>query len=57
MLQKSPVLDPSLKNLSYILRHREWWPDGFEWDYRYCASCAIGLCEKLWGIIDRYLAR
>lgn len=48
MLQKSPVLTPSLENLSYILRHREFWPDKFEWNYRYQSTCAIGLCELLW---------
>jgi hypothetical protein len=50
MLQKSPVLTPSLENLSYILRHREWWPEGFQWDYRYTDCCAIGLSKELWGI-------
>jgi hypothetical protein len=49
MLQKSPVLTPSLESLSYILRHREWWPDGFEWDFQACSGCAIGLCEELFG--------
>jgi hypothetical protein len=48
MLQKSPVLTPSLENLSYILRHREWWPDGFEWNFRYLNSCGIGLSQYLW---------
>lgn len=48
MLQKSPILDPSLKNLSYILRHKEWWPEGFAWDFRYCSHCAMGMCEELW---------
>jgi len=48
MLQKSPILDPSLRNLSYILRHREWWPDGFTWNYRVIDCCGWGLCEKLW---------
>lgn len=49
MLQKSPVLTPSLENLSYILRHREWWPEGFEWGFAECRTCAIGLCQELWG--------
>jgi hypothetical protein len=48
MLQKSPVLTPSLENLSYILRHREWWPEGFEWDFRCYGTCALGLSEALW---------
>ena len=50
MLQKSPVLTPSLENLSYILRHREWWPDGFKWDFRYCSECALGMSRLLWGV-------
>jgi hypothetical protein len=50
MLQKSPTLTPSLENLSYILRHREWWPDGFEWYFPYSSHCAMGLCERLWGV-------
>lgn len=49
MLKKSPWLEPSLPNLSYVLRHKEYWPEGFEWDYRYPSSCAIGLCEELYG--------
>jgi hypothetical protein len=56
MLQKSPVLTPSLENLSYILRHREWWPEGFRWNYKYCGHCAIGLCGKLWKIDPRQLS-
>jgi hypothetical protein len=50
VLQKSPTLTPSLENLSYILRHREWWPDGFRWNFRYRNSCAIGLCQKIYGV-------
>jgi hypothetical protein len=50
MLQKSPVLNPSLENLSYILRHREWWPEGFSWDFRFVDRCGIGLCHKLWNL-------
>jgi hypothetical protein len=49
MLQKSPVLTPSLENLSYILRHREWWPEGFHWNFSNCPTCAIGMCRELWG--------
>src|ERR1700688_4675131 len=48
MLQKSPTLTPSLENLSYILRHREWWPDGFRWNFLYENCCAIELCKQLW---------
>lgn len=50
---------PSLRGLSYALRHPETWPAGFEFDYGDCKRCAIGLIFKLWGIqypIDIYLA-
>lgn len=43
---------PSLKNLSYILRHKELWPEGFEWSYEKCPTCAMGLAAALWGVID-----
>ncbi len=46
-----PVPDlsvPSLENLAYVLRHRETWPQGFVWDYRYSPSCAMGLTHMLW---------
>ncbi len=39
---------PSLENLAYVLRHRETWPRGFEWDYRFGPSCAIGLSAETW---------
>jgi len=39
---------PSVDALVYALRHREVWPAGFEWDYRLCTKCAMGLACKLW---------
>jgi hypothetical protein len=48
MLKKSPTLEPSLENLSYVLRHQELWPEGFVWNYAHAGSCAIGLCKKLY---------
>jgi hypothetical protein len=39
---------PSLAALSYALRHPEMWPKGFEWDYSFCHSCAMGLTVQLW---------
>lgn len=41
---------PSLAALSAILRdpQRPEWPEGFEWNYRYSASCALGLASKVW---------
>lgn len=45
--------EPSLAGLSWMLRHKEAWPEGFVWDYRNCASCAIGLSDKLWDFLAR----
>lgn len=41
---------PSLEALSFLLRHRELWPKGFEWGYGECVSCAMGLAVSLWSI-------
>jgi hypothetical protein len=41
---------PSLEALSYLLRHREMWPAGFEWDCTYCDQCAMGLADRLWSV-------
>jgi hypothetical protein len=35
-----------LRGLSYLLRNRNMWPEGFEWDYSVCAKCAMGLARK-----------
>lgn len=44
-----PTTDkPSLAALSYVLRHREMWPEGFVWDYGSCTRCAMGLSTVLW---------
>lgn len=41
---------PTADALAYVLRHREMWPVGFgPWDYRTCATCAVGLAHRLWG--------
>ncbi len=34
---------PTLENLSYLLRHKGLWPDGFVWDFSAVGGCAIGL--------------
>jgi hypothetical protein len=48
-----PDLDkPSLRGLNLVLRHRELWPVGFEWDYRSCPNCAMGLAQRLWKEIE-----
>ena len=45
----SPIGDtPTLEGLAWALRHPETWPEGFEWDYRACTSCAMGLAVRLW---------
>lgn len=41
---------PSLRSLSYVLRHRDMLPKDFEWDYTDCRTCAIGLAGRLWGL-------
>jgi hypothetical protein len=39
---------PSLQNLSYALRHPDTWPEGFNWQYQNCGTCAMGLAHELW---------
>lgn len=39
---------PSLGTLSHILRHKELWPEGFEWMFSDCNHCAMGLAMHLW---------
>lgn len=39
---------PTLKSLAYLLRHPEFWPEGFEWNFRYGNCCAMGLARKVW---------
>lgn len=39
---------PSLRALSYMLRHKELWPVGFRWYFGSCKSCAMGLANELW---------
>ena len=38
---------PSLEGLAYILRHPELWPQGFEWNFAWCQTCAMGLAWRL----------
>ena len=37
----------AVRKLSFILRNRALWPKGFEWDYRNCRDCAMGLAFEL----------
>jgi hypothetical protein len=39
---------PSVRALSYVLRHREHWPADFQWNYGCHAHCAIGLAAQVW---------
>lgn len=41
---------PSLRGLSYLLRHKELWPVGFEWDFGNCDRCAMGLAFSIWNL-------
>lgn len=46
-----PALDvPTLEGLSYMLRHKEMWPEGLEWNFSCRGGCAIGLGDRVWGI-------
>lgn len=47
-VQRSTRLEPSAKNLAYVLRHEELWPEGFEWRYYDNTGCAMGLAYRLW---------
>lgn len=50
-IEAKPLFDlsiPSLRALSYALRHRECWPKTFEWNYSDCNTCAMGLSVVLW---------
>jgi hypothetical protein len=46
--------NPTLPDLAIILRDRSVWPAGFEWDYKWCTSCAMGLAARLAGAITRH---
>ena len=39
---------PTIGALSFVLRHKELWPAGFEWDYSRCETCAMGLARLMW---------
>lgn len=41
---------PSLKGLAYLLRHKELWPEGFEWRWDSSLTCAIGLARQYWSL-------
>jgi len=39
---------PSMRALSYILRHEQTWPDNFKFNYYFCEKCAMGLAHLIW---------
>lgn len=41
------------KQLMHLLRHKEEWPAGFEWNFNRHDGCAIGLAAKA-GLVDIY---
>jgi len=43
------LLEPSLRNLSYLLRHPELWPAGFQFNFAHRQTCAMGLAHRVWG--------
>jgi hypothetical protein len=45
---KLDLQKPTLEGLSFLLRHKELWPEGFQWYYPNPACCAIGLTYKFW---------
>ena len=47
-MSKRDINTPSLESLSFILRNKELWPDGFEWNFRDCHKCAMGLAHQIW---------
>ena len=48
---------PSLQVLSQVLRggpEHPLWPEGFEWNYANCTTCAMGLAHRLWSQVISY---
>ena len=45
---------PSLRGLAHVLRHREFWPEGFVWYYGNYNTCAYGMSVRLW---DGYIKK
>lgn len=42
-----PQTELTLARLAVVLRDRSMWPEGFEWDYGMCSSCAMGLAYEI----------
>lgn len=40
----------SFANLSWLLRHREYWPEDFVWCYSWSWRCAMALANKVYNV-------
>lgn len=51
MLVKDDIrlMEPSLENLSTLLRHKECWPNNFSWYFWDIDRCGVGLAAQVWG--------
>lgn len=49
---------PSLEGLSFLLRHRDRWPEDHRWAFQYgllmkdseTVGCALGIAQLIWGL-------
>jgi hypothetical protein len=49
-LVETPDLSvPSLAGLAWVLRHKEAWPPGHQWDFTRGSTCAVGIAMRRWG--------
>lgn len=42
------ISKPTLAALSFVLRNKDLWPAGFQWDFGSTKECAMGLAHRLW---------
>ncbi len=52
MLAKRDLSEPTLENLSYLLRHKSLWPEGFVWNYSFPDTCAMELAKERYWVSD-----
>jgi len=45
---KPNLSKPTVTGLAYILRHKEEWPDNFEWDFSHHRGCALEIINATW---------
>lgn len=50
--RKRDLAQPSLRALSFILRHPQLWPKDFRWEFRECTNCAMALAARFWAMRD-----